>query len=92
MALASLLEEWKKMDPWEENQLGKIKIIREDLGLTKFSHNDILTVVQTRDQQQTFSQEIILQVIAINCTNAFSKYLDPNSSPDYQDKIGKQEK
>ena len=47
MSLASLLEEWKKMDPWEENQLGKIRIIREDLGLTEFSHDDILTVVQT---------------------------------------------
>ena len=44
ISLASLLEEWKKMDPWEENQLGKIKIIREDLGLTQFSHQDILTV------------------------------------------------
>ena len=47
MSLASLLEEWKKMDPWEENQLGKIRIIREVLGLTEFSHDDILTVVQT---------------------------------------------
>ena len=61
MALASLLEEWKKMDPWEENQLGKIKIIREDLGLTEFSHDDILTVVQIRDRPiENILPEIIL--------------------------------
>ena len=47
MSLASLLEDWKKMDPWEENQAEKIRIIREDLGLTQFSRNDILTVAQT---------------------------------------------
>ena len=46
-SLASLLEEWKAMDPWEENQLEKIKIIREYLGLTQFSYNDILTVGRT---------------------------------------------
>ena len=48
ISLASLLEEWKAMDPWEENQLEKIKIIREDLGLTQFSHLDILTVGKAR--------------------------------------------
>ena len=61
MALASLLEEWKKMDPWEENQLGKIKIIREDLGLKEFSHDDILTVDQIRDRPiENILPEIIL--------------------------------
>ena len=61
MSLASLLEDWKKMDPWEENQLGKIKIIREDLGLKEFSHDDILTVVQIRDRPiENILPEIIL--------------------------------
>ena len=46
-SLASLLEEWKAMDPWEENQLEKIKIIREYLGLAQFSYNDILMVGRT---------------------------------------------
>lgn len=44
MSLASLLEEWRKMDPWEENQEEKIKFIREDLGLTQFSRDEILMV------------------------------------------------
>ena len=54
ISLASLLEDWKKMDPWEENQLEKIKIIREDLGLTQFSHHDILTVGKDRPSDQVF--------------------------------------
>ena len=43
-SLASLLEEWKKMDPWEENQEGIVRFIRQDLGLTEFSREEILTV------------------------------------------------
>ena len=64
ISLASLLEDWKKMDPWEKNQLEKIKIIREDLGLTQFSHHDILTVGQDRPSDQVlprpFLQELII--------------------------------
>ena len=43
-SLASLLDQWKEMDLWEENQEEKIEFIREDLGLTKFSREEILTV------------------------------------------------
>ena len=43
-SLASLLDQWKEMDVWEENQEEKIEFIREDLGLTKFSREEILTV------------------------------------------------
>ena len=85
-SLALLLEEWKKMDPWEENQEGIVSFIQRDLGLTEFSREEILTVggCTVTYNLLTFS----LQVIAINCTNTFSKYLDPNSSPEYQDTVG----
>ena len=85
------LDEWRKMHPWEENQEEKVTIIREKLKLNKFSREDILEVeysfMHFTSQRNLcicsfFSAVVdmlIFQVIAICCTNTFSKYLDPNS-------------
>ena len=38
------LEDWLKMDPWEQNQEEKIDIIQNKLELRQFTREDILKV------------------------------------------------
>lgn len=59
--LESLLDEWKSMGSWENDQEETVCIIRDKLGM------------------KSFGQEEILKVIAVCCTNTFSKFLEPDA-------------
>jgi len=59
--LDPLLDEWKAMGSWEQDQ------------------EDILNTIITSLGLDIFKKEEILKVIAICCTNTFSKFLEPDN-------------